>query len=354
MMYPLVKDIVIDAIERAKDLITKWPPSFPSIIEAENYVCGILSWKLFRYGCSPTAPRYIKEQVQARTHHGIAMKAYKSRSFTLDQAPRPKFVLWNAVEAGVKRATAVVKWYPHSFQHINAARAFVKCICKGKGILFETVTGVHPAQIAMYIYYHTARRAYEAGIFSLEEKPDIKKHATNRSNSTASAPNTSPPAMSPTKTIIQPVQSSVQPGHAASREDVASESLMQRLCSKRVETEEKSDSNESEESHEEHMLGVPSPITTCASTSSTVLPGILIDLLEGSCEELGNLIYPPESPCEDLGDLIDLRSPEPLPKLCNDDVDLIDLSTDSTTSFEDESFNGLVSAIKIEQTNLLD
>jgi hypothetical protein len=97
-----------------------------------------------------------------------------------------------AVEAGVKIAQAAVgNRYPKSFPHINVARAHVRQICEEKKLEFKTVSGVAPKQLAMYVQYNTARQAYEAGKFTLDEKPDTPYRG--KWNARLASANASPP-----------------------------------------------------------------------------------------------------------------------------------------------------------------
>ncbi|PVI00388.1 hypothetical protein DM02DRAFT_655477 [Periconia macrospinosa] len=68
-----------------------------------------------------------------------------------------------------------VDTFEPSFAHINAARIYVRDICKGVGLHYTIVDGVHPAQVALYVHYHTAVQAWEAGKFTLDESLPLPK-----------------------------------------------------------------------------------------------------------------------------------------------------------------------------------
>ncbi|PVI00378.1 hypothetical protein DM02DRAFT_728590 [Periconia macrospinosa] len=92
---------------------------------------GIAGSKGFRYAnFELSTPRHVKCQVFDRTHHIVAIEAYKAGAFKLDKPPTSN-ILAESVAEGVKLATATIKWYPNSFAHINAARKYVRDICKG-------------------------------------------------------------------------------------------------------------------------------------------------------------------------------------------------------------------------------
>ncbi|CAI6296476.1 unnamed protein product [Periconia digitata] len=167
------KDLVTDAVTRAAPFISNWPHHFNTIHDAEEFVRGSLERSMFRYGTAPSFPTYVNAEVMRRTHRHIALQAYQAKLFTLDQLPESKRVLATAVDEGVKLAYETVKWYPRSFAHINEARNYVRCICRGIGLRYILVDGVHPLQVALYIHYHTAIQAWRARKFDLEESPSM-------------------------------------------------------------------------------------------------------------------------------------------------------------------------------------
>lgn len=88
LCYTLTRtEIVTAAIARGQALITVWPNSFPSIVEAENYVSDTLEWKRFRYGVLPDSSYFFKMQVRSRTHYGIVMEAHQKGQFKLAKPP---------------------------------------------------------------------------------------------------------------------------------------------------------------------------------------------------------------------------------------------------------------------------
>ncbi|PVI00472.1 hypothetical protein DM02DRAFT_708396 [Periconia macrospinosa] len=192
-MHPLTKDLVGNSVHRARPLLTKWPTHFPTLLDAEKYAGEALAAREFRYAnFEPSTPRHVKCQVFDRTHHIVALEAYKAGVFKLDKPPTSN-ILAESVAEGVKLATDTIKWYPNSFAHINAARNYVRDICKGVGLHYTIVDGVHPAQVALYVHYHTAIQAWEAGKFTLEESPQLPKKRP-RSDSSGPQRRAQPPS----------------------------------------------------------------------------------------------------------------------------------------------------------------
>jgi hypothetical protein len=174
---------------------------------------------------------------------------------------------------------------------------------------------VHPLQVAMYIHYHTARRAYEAGRFALDRKPDSPYPNTRSVNATSSSkasskyshPSNSTPPTTPPKPVMQQQIPNME------KSDELAGTSQSTMSVDRVDT---------------NLIDLDVPFEAAETCNSIDVQ--LIDLLEPAVLE-------PAVGESDL--LVDLEPPEDQSTIPNDIVALIDIFTGQTDPVKDQAFN---------------
>ncbi|KAF2727150.1 hypothetical protein EJ04DRAFT_529670 [Polyplosphaeria fusca] len=172
MPYKAPEGKLGEAVERAHVLIAKydpWPDSFPTLEEAEEYVAKVCQWKNFDYdirpGQSPRATRMHKRHC----HYHVAFQASMVREFDLEIPLVPTPTLHAAVDADVIRVHELIKTWPASFSHINAAKIYVNDWCWFCRFEYTRLLGLAHWRMRMMVNYKAALKAFEAGAFMLED-----------------------------------------------------------------------------------------------------------------------------------------------------------------------------------------
>ncbi|KAF2685318.1 hypothetical protein K458DRAFT_22728 [Lentithecium fluviatile CBS 122367] len=220
----------------------------------------------------------------------------------------------DAIQMGIKQTEPAIPWYQDSFENINASRAWVKTMCKGKCIEYKPFQGVNAEQMETYAHYHTARRAYEAGYFSLDEKPEKPYRAKTTiipSLPKKGSENSNRVHSTPSRNLEKPV---VAAGSPKPNDTTLEKSAGTEEKSHRIMNTEKADTN---------LIDLDEPSKAGGNPSNAEVQ--LIDLAGTA---VGG-----------IGALIDLSMPEEQPKLPSDMLDMVDLFAGESSPVKDETFN---------------
>jgi hypothetical protein len=251
-------------------------------------------------------------------------------------------------------AQGAVGQYPKSFSHINAARAYVQKICQEQGLKFKSVNRVAPDQLAIYVYYNTARRAYEVGKFSLDKKPDTPfkgewKAPCPASKARVSKARPSPPKAytgyvrpSPAVTTTSRIDSGATK-HSNVKKSPKNAQVAPRMSSTSHNRLVETTSNRSTDIFSKDSAGTSSNSSTKAS-SNDQSDIMLVDLGTPSTSTLDTTANLGDFPLIDLSTatvgtntLIDLGQPELT--VTEDFAALIGIFSADATMFKDEGLN---------------